>query len=157
MKLLLISLLTLNVLFGNKCPFASQYGLVEIDYPNGKKLYLRREARGLNYDQLSLSDSANYCSQPDPSKALIFTGLGSGAFSVFYKIENGDLHIYSSRIEGIEIFSNGAEVVPHEEDNLRLPAGSRDEKYKPADLKEISVPINDSLWVPLVVVIRLVY
>lgn len=135
-----------SVTLGANCAFGSKYGQVVIEYPNGKKLFLRREARGLNYDQLSLSDSANYCTQPDPSKALIFNTLGSGAYPVFYKFENGELRLFSSLTEGRDSFPNGAKVVPHEEDNPRLSAWRENEKYKPVDIKKIEVPINESLW-----------
>lgn len=97
---------------------SSLYGRVAIKSPNGEELFFREEARGLSFDQISLSTNKNYCSAPNPSSDIIFQGDG---VPLFYKFEGESLHLYT--VEPLKVpenFSSKIKIVVHQLNNLDL-------------------------------------
>lgn len=113
-----------------------------IESPSGKKLYFRREVRGMNYDSLSLSKDSNYCSKPDPQTSLIFHSIGPHPF---YKFNGEELHIYTmSDVTKPPKLVNGIELVLHKLTNQQS-IGMK-EKYREMGLQSADVPIIKGSW-----------
>ena len=51
---------------------ASSFGERVISLRDGSRIYLKREARGLNFDVVSVSENANICDSANPGTDLIF-------------------------------------------------------------------------------------
>src|SRR6185369_16343361 len=93
------------------CATYRDVGMLTLNCPNGEKLYFRREVRGLNYDALALIKDEDYCAQPDPNKAIIFTSLDH---DVLYKFVGNELHIYTmSDVRKGRTFSDKVSVILH--------------------------------------------
>jgi hypothetical protein len=84
-------LLTTLVIY-NFPDMSSQYGLVTISV-DGKQLYFKREARGLNYDSLILSTNKDHCAEYNPDSDYDFTNSDP---TVYYKVDGEVLHITAS-------------------------------------------------------------
>ncbi len=141
-KLLTGLLLLILVMTNSACPdMSSSYGLFVVESPNGEKLYFRREARGLNYDSLSLSQNQDYCSEPDASSDFIFA---ESATTLFYKFEGNELHIYLTVLAKTPSnFSAETKVVQHKLNNLEFLAIK--ENYKNKGLELLDVSLNEML------------
>ena len=62
---------------------SSQYGKVEV-VVNGKPLYFRREARGLNFDERILSPNGDICAGYNPELDIRFSSIDA---TIYYRIE----------------------------------------------------------------------
>ena len=67
--------------------FSSQYGKVEI-VVKSKPLYFRREARGLNFDEVILSPNADVCAEYNPELDIRFTSIDT---TIYYRIQDETL------------------------------------------------------------------
>lgn len=125
------------------CPdMSSSYGLFIVESPSGERLYFRREARGLNYDALSLSANPDYCSEPNAENDFIFVGLGPT--HLFYKFEDDELHLYLVNVAKTpDKFSGKTKVIQHQLNNLEFLAMK--ENYKSKGLALLDISINDTL------------
>lgn len=141
MKFLLKTSLFILLCFLVSCS-STGYGLLAIESPSGKKLYFRREVRGLNYDLLSLSEKNNYCSKPDPQTSLIFRTIDPHAF---YKFNENELHIYTmADVTKPTKLADGIELVVHAIGNQQYIHMKED--YLEMGLQRVEVPIYHSNW-----------
>lgn len=62
---------------------------------SGQSVCFIREVWGLNGDRVVLTTSTNVCHQPSAETDYVSDALGAG-HSVYYKIEDGKLHVYGS-------------------------------------------------------------
>lgn len=70
---------------------SSEYGIRPVVSSSGAKLYFRREARGLNYDAISLTENDDYCSDRNPRTDYLF---GKSGDTIYYKFEGDTLHLF---------------------------------------------------------------
>lgn len=118
------------------------YGLKLIESPSGEKFYFRREARGFNYDLLSLSKNSDYCSKPNGNTDIIFEGLGP--IILFYKFENNELHLYLSRAVKVPVnFSDKVSVIQHDLSNPEFI--EMGQTYKIIGLEKVEVLLDEAL------------
>ena len=73
---------------------APLFGLTKISVAGGKTIYLKRQVRGLNYDELAISANGNLCTPADSDTDYIYRE--QGPFLVFYSVSNGQLTIYNN-------------------------------------------------------------
>jgi hypothetical protein len=134
--LLLVAVMTISCV-----DFAPQYGLRKLNLPSGEVYYFRREARGLNFDSLSLVTSSDHCREPNPGTDIIFKGLGP--LHLFYRFSDDEMHLYlTTRIEVPPDFSK-TKIVQHELNNgefMRLL-----ETHKSEGLEMVNVEIDSTL------------
>jgi hypothetical protein len=57
-----------------------RFGIAQITLPGGSSVYLKRQVRGLTYDELAISPDGDKCTPANPETDYIFDGLGAGAF-----------------------------------------------------------------------------
>jgi hypothetical protein len=69
-----------------------QYGMTTISV-GGKQVYFKREARGLNYDNVILSSSSDFCAEYNAETDFRFPGMDN---VIYYKINGEILQIISS-------------------------------------------------------------
>lgn len=142
MKLIPVLLLAMIIMGCGRGSDYGDYGLLKIQAPNGEEFYFRREARGLNYDALSLSKDSNVCAKPDPDNALIFRSVGP--VEVFYRFEGNDLHLYKmSPVDVPKNFSNTIKLVLHDITNPEFIALHK--SYADRGLEISDVPLNPKL------------
>ncbi len=145
----------LEVVFNN-LPFSSKYGLVEISV-NGKPLYFKREARGLNYDSVILSADGNYCAEYNPELDYRFTSLDD---TIYYKIDSGVLYLltgnpvlsgynYQSEQYIVQPKKFPVKVVIIEPDKLIIYE-KRKELYKDKGLQLLEIQLVDDLKCSLI-------
>ena len=74
---------------------SSQHVLAAVKLPDGREIYLKREARGINGNNnvISISANENPCAEynPDTDYCLCY-----GPQEVYYKVESDTLHLYLS-------------------------------------------------------------
>jgi hypothetical protein len=94
---------------------SSRYGLVALNVPPAEELYFRREARGLNFDQLSITRNADVCAKTDRSQDIVFVGSNTHPF---YKIVGNEVHIYVGIVPEIPLgFGTSTKIIFHEINN----------------------------------------
>lgn len=83
-------------ILGNVSCFDSpnRYGIVGLKIPDGREVFFKREARGIDYDSLALSVNSDPCTGPDPKTDYILHS--SELPRIYYKIEDGALALYLS-------------------------------------------------------------
>jgi hypothetical protein len=74
--------------------FSPRFGIAKITLPSGHDVYVKRQVRGLSYDELAISANSNPCLPADPETDYIFSG--QGPFPVFYLVSADTLVIYDS-------------------------------------------------------------
>jgi hypothetical protein len=117
-----------------------QHGITKIETSSGEKLYFHREVRGLNYDALSLSADSDPCVKSDPSFNFIYPALGQAA-AVFYKFENGELHISTTNVQNPELqLSTNIKIVHHIENYWAMDNEAREKR-----LQKLDIPLDRSL------------
>lgn len=71
------------------------------------RLYLKRMARGLNYDGIVLSADPNPCGEGDPKRDLVFAGIAP--FPVLFELKEGTLYVSSyTAVDNPELSSVGS-------------------------------------------------
>ena len=73
------------------------FGVVMLDLGTEPAVYLKRQARGLNYDEIGLSLVADRCVALDPAVDYIFKSK-EPSFGLAYRLDGDTLHVY----EGID-------------------------------------------------------
>lgn len=110
MTLLLLGVVVHGLLLLSACgpELPPKCGMVTISLEGGGDLlYLRRMARGLNYDQIVLSAKPDPCLEGDPNTDLVFSGIAP--FPVFLEFKNATLHVSSyTAIENPAVSSIGS-------------------------------------------------
>jgi amino acid transporter len=117
---------------------SSQYGIVNI-LVEGKQLYFKREARGLNYDQLILSASKDHCADYITNSDYRFQTANP---TVFYKTEAGILYLIAKNVVTPKDFPVKVSIIE--------PDVLPDWETKKSNLKEkgfelLEIPIVDDL------------
>jgi hypothetical protein len=74
--------------------FSSRFGIATISMPSGEMLYLKRQVRGLSFDELAISTNASVCAPANPETDYIFSELGAGSYPIFYSTSKSVLTIY---------------------------------------------------------------
>jgi hypothetical protein len=138
--LLVESFLLLGLLTGCQTNMSS-YGFSEVSLPNGQKLFFRREARGLNYDSLSITANPDFCASPNLDEDITFPSIGA---VVFHRFNEGRLVIYVISPPQIPKESPLKDVVTIQKitnpEFLNLK-----ETYKERGLELADVPLDESL------------
>lgn len=136
-------LLTLITVMNFGCSdLSSQYGMREVKSPSGEAFYFRREARGLNFDSLSLTKNSDHCREPDPATDIIFSGLGP--VQLFYKFVDNELHLYLSiPVKVPNKFSEETKIVQHELSNPEFIFMK--ENYESKGLEITEIPLDRTL------------
>ena len=148
----LISLALLVYYFLPDFDFASsRYGRVEITV-DGKQLYFKREARGLNYDKVILSPDQNVCAEYKPEKDIGFKSLDD---IIYYRIDSNTLYLlYGNPVTfGSEYqpdrhiarpknFPVRTEII---EPTKLIVTERKKTLYNDLDLKLLEIPFDDSL------------
>ena len=136
-----ICLLVIGILTMACSGLESKYGLYELKTPTGEILFLRREARGLNWDQLSLTKNANVCDAPDKSYDYIFPEAGT---TLYYRFEGSDLHFDVNSLPSIPSLSlYSGRILLHEVHFVNSPEFKGIQKEKGNTYLE--VPLDDSI------------
>lgn len=120
-----------------------EYGVVTLTAESGQEFYFKRTVSGLNYDVVVLSSNKDYCSQ-DAQTDYIFS---TAPESLYYKVENNVLHLYTSYPD----ISPKQNSVPAEVKQYKLATGDFfiiDKIQREKELTHLVVPIDEKLRCP---------
>lgn len=117
--------------------FSSQYGITTISV-DGKQLYFKREARGLNHDDVILSPNNDHCAEYNPETDVSFPLLDD---IIYYKIKDDVLYLVTRQVIRAENFP-----VKVEFKSIYATEGFElSEKHKEMGLELLDVRLRDEL------------
>jgi hypothetical protein len=132
--------LCLLIVLAGACRYRTRVavGLYPIKLSNGSCVYLKREARGLSYDVVGLSENADPCVALNPDSDYIYSEMGP--FDVYYAVSDREITLYST---------SELRVPPHPSGELQvrnvrlLPLQFRDfrETYPTKGISRVLVPV----------------
>ena len=142
LKIVLVAFILTFGSLSSRCDEANRtFGMLELKYPNGEKVYFRREARGLNFDSLTLSRDPNHCRVPDNTSDIIFKGLGP--IHLFYPFEGDNLHLYLTNPVTIPPVLKNLNIIQHGLTNQQYLAFSKN--HKSEGLEFLDIPLDERL------------